>query len=45
MKYKLLLLALSISLENQYYEAPGAGHEFQILGKSLYGFAQLLFKN
>jgi hypothetical protein len=28
-----------------YYEAPGTAHEFQTWRKSLYGFAQLIFKD
>jgi enterochelin esterase-like enzyme len=31
-------------IKNVYYEAPGTAHEFQTWRKSLYGFAQLLFK-
>jgi enterochelin esterase family protein len=32
-------------INNVYYEAPGTAHEFQTWRKSLYGFAQLLFKD
>ncbi|WP_111308197.1 alpha/beta hydrolase-fold protein [Confluentibacter sediminis] len=32
-------------IKNVYYEAPGTAHEFQTWRKSLYGFAQLLFKD
>ncbi len=32
-------------VKHAYYEAPGTGHEFQTWRKSLYGFAQLLFKD
>ncbi len=31
-------------IKNVYYEAPGTAHEFQTWRKSLYNFAQLLFK-
>lgn len=31
-------------IKNVYYEAPGTAHEFQTWRKSLYGYAQLLFK-
>jgi enterochelin esterase-like enzyme len=31
-------------INNVYFEAPGTAHEFQTWRKSLYGFAQLLFK-
>jgi enterochelin esterase family protein len=32
-------------INNIYFEAPGTAHEFQTWRKSLYGFAQLLFKD
>ncbi len=32
-------------IKHVYYEAPGTAHEFQTWRKSLYGFAQLLFKD
>jgi enterochelin esterase-like enzyme len=32
-------------IKNVYFEAPGTAHEFQTWRKSLYGFAQLLFKD
>ncbi len=32
-------------IRNVYYEAPGTAHEFQTWRKSLYGFAQLLFRD
>src|SRR5690606_32514461 len=32
-------------VKHTYYEAPGTAHEFQTWRKSLYGFAQLLFKD
>jgi enterochelin esterase-like enzyme len=33
------------NVKHVYYEAPGTAHEFQTWRKSLYGFAQLIFKN
>lgn len=33
------------NVKHVYYEAPGTAHEFQTWRKSLYGFAQLLFKD
>ncbi len=32
-------------INNVYYEAPGTAHEFQTWRKSLFGFAQLLFRD